>query len=42
MTSTYTHDVDATVAQIRGVVLGGADLVRVAVPERRDTQAFAA
>jgi len=40
MTSTYTHDVDATVAQIRSLVLGGADLVRVAVPERRDTQAL--
>ena len=40
MTSTYTHDIDATVSQIRGLVRAGADVVRVAVPERRDTQAL--
>ncbi len=41
MTSTYTYDIDATVAQIRALARAGADLVRVAVPERRDTQALA-
>ncbi|MCH8853944.1 MAG: flavodoxin-dependent (E)-4-hydroxy-3-methylbut-2-enyl-diphosphate synthase, partial [Planctomycetes bacterium] len=40
MTSTYTYDIDATVAQIRALAGAGADLVRVAVPERRDTQAL--
>ncbi len=40
MTSTYTHDVDATVAQIRRLVQAGADMVRVAVPDRRDTEAL--
>ncbi|MCH8912670.1 MAG: (E)-4-hydroxy-3-methylbut-2-enyl-diphosphate synthase, partial [Planctomycetes bacterium] len=40
MTSTYTYDIDATVAQIRALVRAGADLVRVAVPDRRDTQAL--
>ncbi len=40
MTSTYTYDVDATVAQIRALARAGADLVRVAVPDRRDTQAL--
>jgi (E)-4-hydroxy-3-methylbut-2-enyl-diphosphate synthase len=40
MTSTHTHDVDATVAQINALAGAGADLVRVAVPERRDTEAL--
>jgi (E)-4-hydroxy-3-methylbut-2-enyl-diphosphate synthase len=38
MTSTYTHDVDATVVQIRRLAAAGCDLVRVAVPDKRDTQ----
>ena len=42
MTSTYTHDVDATVAQIRALAEAGCDIVRVAVPEKRDTQALPA
>jgi (E)-4-hydroxy-3-methylbut-2-enyl-diphosphate synthase len=42
MTSTYTYDVDATVAQIRGLAEAGCDIVRVAVPERRDTLALPA
>lgn len=37
MTSTYTHDVAATVAQINRLAAAGADLVRVAVPEKKDT-----
>ncbi len=40
MTSTYTHDVDATVAEIHRLARAGADLVRVAVPERADTDAL--
>jgi len=40
MTSTYTHDVDATVAQINALARAGADLVRVAVPEKADTEAL--
>ncbi len=40
MTSTYTRDVDATVAQIRCLAEAGCDLVRVAVPEKSDTAAL--
>ncbi len=40
MTSTYTHDIDATVAQIRTLAEAGCELVRVAVPEKRDTEAL--
>jgi (E)-4-hydroxy-3-methylbut-2-enyl-diphosphate synthase len=40
MTSTYTWDIDATVAQINRLHAAGADLVRVAVPEKRDTAAL--
>ncbi len=40
MTSTYTYDIDATVKQINNLHRGGADLVRVAVPDKRDTQAL--
>src|SRR5918998_966559 len=40
MTSTYTYDVDATVEQINRLHAGGADLVRVAVPDKRDAQAL--
>jgi (E)-4-hydroxy-3-methylbut-2-enyl-diphosphate synthase len=42
MTSTYTHDVDATVRQIRRLAEAGCDIVRVAVPERKDTEALPA
>lgn len=42
MTSTYTYDVDATIAQIRRLAETGCDIVRVAVPERRDTEALPA
>ena len=37
MTSTYTYDIDVTVKQINALHRGGADMVRVAVPDRRDT-----
>src|SRR3954465_9091780 len=40
MTSTYTYDIDATVSQINALHRGGADMVRVAVPDKRDTQAL--
>ncbi|MFQ5592188.1 MAG: flavodoxin-dependent (E)-4-hydroxy-3-methylbut-2-enyl-diphosphate synthase [Phycisphaerae bacterium] len=40
MTNTCTRHVDATVAQIRQLASAGCDLVRVAVPDRRDTQAL--
>ena len=40
MTSTYTHDIASTVAQIQKLAAAGADMVRVAVPERKDTAAL--
>ena len=40
MTSTYTYDIDATAVQIRELAQAGADMVRVAVPEPRDTAAL--
>ncbi len=40
MTSGYTHDIDACVAEIRKLADAGADIVRVAVPERKDTEAL--
>lgn len=40
MTNTPTHDVDATIAQVRRLAEAGAELVRVSVPRRRDTEAL--
>jgi len=40
MTSTYTYDIDATVKQINALHAAGADLVRVAVPDKEDTAAL--
>lgn len=40
MTSTYTHDIDATVAQINRLAAAGCDVVRVAVPNKKDTDAL--
>jgi len=40
MTSTYTYEIDRTVAQIHELARAGADIVRVAVPETRDTKAL--
>lgn len=40
MTSGYTHDVDACIAEINRLAKAGADLVRVAVPEKKDTEAL--
>lgn len=41
MTAGYTHDVDRCVAEINKLAAAGADVVRVAVPERKDTEALA-
>ncbi|MFG0256622.1 MAG: flavodoxin-dependent (E)-4-hydroxy-3-methylbut-2-enyl-diphosphate synthase [Phycisphaerales bacterium JB043] len=38
MTSVYTHDVDVCVTQINQLAAAGADVVRVAVPQRKDTE----
>ncbi len=40
MTNTSTHDVEATVAQIRRLEEAGADMVRVSVPDMDAAEAF--
>ncbi len=40
MTAGYTHDVEKCVAEINRMAAAGADVVRVAVPERKDTDAL--
>ncbi len=40
MTSGYTHDIDGCVAEINRLTGAGADIVRVAVPKRADTEAL--
>lgn len=40
MTAGYTHEIDACVAEIERYRDAGADIVRVAVPERKDTEAL--
>lgn len=40
MTKTQTHDVKATLQQIRALATGGARIVRVAVPDERAAQAL--
>jgi (E)-4-hydroxy-3-methylbut-2-enyl-diphosphate synthase len=40
MTSTYTHEVDKCTAEIHKLAAAGADFVRVAVPEKKDTAAL--
>lgn len=40
MTAGYTWDIDKCVAEIQKLAAAGADLVRVAVPERKDTEAL--
>lgn len=40
MTAGYTHDIDRCVAEINKMVAAGADVVRVAVPEKKDTEAL--
>ena len=40
MTAGYTYDVEACVAEINRLAAAGADVVRVAVPQRKDTEAL--
>ena len=40
MTAGYTWEIDKCVAEIHKLAAGGADLVRVAVPEKKDTEAL--
>lgn len=40
MTAGYTHDVDRCVAEVNKLAAAGADVVRVAVPEKKDTEAL--
>src|SRR5215218_4206505 len=40
MTAGYTYDIDACVAEIHKLAAAGADIVRVAVPEKKDTAAL--
>ncbi len=40
MTAGYTYDVDACVMEINKLAAAGADVVRVAVPEKKDTAAL--
>ncbi len=40
MTAGYTHDVEMCVAEINRLAAAGADIVRVAVPEKKDTDAL--
>ncbi|HLO40576.1 MAG TPA: flavodoxin-dependent (E)-4-hydroxy-3-methylbut-2-enyl-diphosphate synthase [Phycisphaerales bacterium] len=40
MTSGYTHDVESCVREINKLAAAGADIVRVAVPEKKDTEAL--
>ncbi len=40
MTSGYTHEIDSCVAEINRLTDAGADIVRVAVPKKEDTQAL--
>jgi (E)-4-hydroxy-3-methylbut-2-enyl-diphosphate synthase len=40
MTAGYTYDIDKCIAEIPKLAAAGADIVRVAVPEKKDTQAL--
>jgi (E)-4-hydroxy-3-methylbut-2-enyl-diphosphate synthase len=40
MTAGYTYDIPKCIAEIHKLAAAGADLVRVAVPEKKDTQAL--
>ena len=40
MTAGYTHEIDKCVAEIHRLTAAGADIVRVAVPEKKDTAAL--
>jgi (E)-4-hydroxy-3-methylbut-2-enyl-diphosphate synthase len=40
MTAGYTHEIDRCIAEINRMAAAGADVVRVAVPEKKDTEAL--
>jgi (E)-4-hydroxy-3-methylbut-2-enyl-diphosphate synthase len=40
MTSGYTYEIDKCIAEVLKLAAAGADLVRVAVPDKRDTEAL--
>jgi (E)-4-hydroxy-3-methylbut-2-enyl-diphosphate synthase len=40
MTAGYTHEIDKCIAEINRLAAAGADVVRVAVPEKKDTEAL--
>lgn len=40
MTAGYTYDIDKCVGEIHKLAAAGADIVRVAVPEKKDTEAL--
>src|SRR5947207_3592185 len=40
MTAGYTHEIDTCIAEIHKLAAAGSDFVRVAVPEKKDTQAL--
>ncbi len=40
MTSGHTHAIDACIAEVQKLAAAGADLVRVAVPDKKDTEAL--
>lgn len=40
MTAGYTHEIEKCVAEINKLAAAGADIVRVAVPEKKDTEAL--
>ncbi len=40
MTAGYTYEIDKCVAEINKLAAAGADIVRVAVPEKKDTEAL--
>jgi (E)-4-hydroxy-3-methylbut-2-enyl-diphosphate synthase len=40
MTAGYTHEIDKCIAEIQKLARAGADVVRVAVPDKQDTEAL--
>lgn len=40
MTAGYTYEIDKTITEVQRLARAGADIIRVAVPEKRDTEAL--
>lgn len=40
MTNTLTHDVEATIAQVRALEIAGADIVRISIPDEESSAAL--